>query len=377
MDVVFARHEEPLHWAGYLSRLPGVRVFVYNDGAPMEDGVAFKGFRIRAGDGRPAESGKYLRHIIDHYDDLAEFTVLLQADPFEHSPDLIGLLGRRDLWEPVQNLTYRYSWKYGPQQFLVDESDGVSSKFIGGFRACEDRMDPDLQGLRWKEPFCSRMRFSMHDEDCTIVERLSKKFGFSPSTTLRKSRAACFAVRRDIIRKHPRRFYENILEWFLSPDEIDDVLAAPFPNTAGIIKSRAILLEFMWLCMLDADPAEPAPPPPPRSPPPPPSEGPMARLLRRRAAYAEAAYASAAPVLPSSPPSSSASDTRVASVPVSLSSPSEESPSSYESLSMKLPMLLPESSDAPTSESPPESSDPREELSSSSVWSSSGASCGV
>lgn len=357
LDVVFARHREPLNWAGYLSRLPGVRVFVHNDGDPMEmeDEVAFKGFRISAGDGRPAESGKYLRHILDHYDGkdgdgLAEFTVFSQADPFEHSPDFIGLLGRRDLWEPVQNLTYRYTRGWGPHRELADESDEISQKFLGGFRLWEQRMDADLQGLHWKDPFCERMKFALCDEEATILTQISRKFGFRPAEeTLRKNSGACFAVRRDQILKHPKKLYEDLLQWYLSPYESDDILAVGF--TSSITKARAILLEFLWLAIFDADPIFDDAPRPPR-PRPHPADGPMARL-RRRVAYASPA-----------PSSSSFSDTKLTSLSSSsllLPDPSSSSSSLSEpssvSLSMKLPMLLPESSSSAESEfeSPPDS----------------------
>jgi hypothetical protein len=79
---VIARYDEPIGW---LADLGDVRLTVYNKGpSPVElpQGPAAE---ERRAPNRGREGETYLRHILNHYDELAEVTVFSQARITDHS----------------------------------------------------------------------------------------------------------------------------------------------------------------------------------------------------------------------------------------------------------------------------------------------------
>ena len=84
---------------------------------------------------------------------LNEYTVFSQADPFEHSPDFIGLLQSSSNWEPVQNLTFRYSKGWGPSDEQIIETETMRNCFVGNHRVFTDSMTGGMQGVHWKDNF--------------------------------------------------------------------------------------------------------------------------------------------------------------------------------------------------------------------------------
>lgn len=152
--LVVARHKEDIRWMSYLGRRPDWDVHVFNDG-PALDPFFSSGFNQYIGDKVPAEASKYLRFIVDNYNRLEsdfDWVVFMQADPFVHSPDFVGLLEQRNAWqEPFQGLTYgAHPPPWGPVCRLDKH------KKIGGMRVwCEETMDDSWQGL-WKDPFLKK-----------------------------------------------------------------------------------------------------------------------------------------------------------------------------------------------------------------------------
>ena len=80
--IVVARYNENIEWTKQFSN-----VFIYNKGEPLID---YSNQILLNNVGR--ESHTYYKHIFDNYDNLAEYTVFLQGNPFDHSPNLISNL---------------------------------------------------------------------------------------------------------------------------------------------------------------------------------------------------------------------------------------------------------------------------------------------
>jgi len=80
--IVVARYNENIEWTKQFSN-----VFIYNKGEPLID-YSNQIFLNNVG----RESHTYYKHIFDNYDNLAEYTVFLQGNPFDHSPNLISNL---------------------------------------------------------------------------------------------------------------------------------------------------------------------------------------------------------------------------------------------------------------------------------------------
>ena len=80
VDIVVARWKENVDW----TRECPYNVIIYNKGPYLE------GSRPRPLIGR--ESMTFLHHIVEHWNELAEYTAFVQGNPFDHAPDLVWTL---------------------------------------------------------------------------------------------------------------------------------------------------------------------------------------------------------------------------------------------------------------------------------------------
>ena len=133
-QLVIARYAENLDW---LAEVPeDFEVHVYKKGAPVTSQAAIARARItdRPNEGRESET--YLTHAAnlsaETLDGADPYVVFAQGDPFEHSPDFLGLLRAWRAWEPVQPLSWRWKVKRDipPAAVLARETGG----FVEGFR---------------------------------------------------------------------------------------------------------------------------------------------------------------------------------------------------------------------------------------------------
>jgi len=83
VEILLARYRESVDWA---RGLPNVTV--YNKGEALDNGMREV---MLANVGR--EGHTYYRFICDRYDDLPDYLICLQANPFDHSPDVMHILG--------------------------------------------------------------------------------------------------------------------------------------------------------------------------------------------------------------------------------------------------------------------------------------------
>jgi hypothetical protein len=79
-SLVVSRYKEPIEWLNGVD--PRWEIKLYNKG----DSISRSCTEI-PNMGRESET--YLRHIIENYDDLPEYICFIQANPFDHSPDII------------------------------------------------------------------------------------------------------------------------------------------------------------------------------------------------------------------------------------------------------------------------------------------------
>ncbi len=80
MIIVIARYKENIDWSSSFSN-----VIIYNKGDPLPDSyrqVCLKNV------GREGHS--YYQYIVDHYDQLEDYTIFLQGNPFDHSPNVLA-----------------------------------------------------------------------------------------------------------------------------------------------------------------------------------------------------------------------------------------------------------------------------------------------
>jgi Protein of unknown function (DUF3431) len=81
---VIARYNENIEWTKQFSN-----VIVYNKGSELNDDY---NEILLPNVGR--EGHTYYKHICDNYENLADYTIFLQGNPFDHSPNIISNLNK-------------------------------------------------------------------------------------------------------------------------------------------------------------------------------------------------------------------------------------------------------------------------------------------
>jgi hypothetical protein len=80
--VVVARYRENVEWTKKFKN-----VIVYNKGKPLSDD-----FNQIVLNNVGREGHTYYKHIYDNYDNLTDYIIFLQGNPFDHSPNIISNL---------------------------------------------------------------------------------------------------------------------------------------------------------------------------------------------------------------------------------------------------------------------------------------------
>ncbi len=80
--IVVARYNENLEWTKKF-----LNIIVYNKGDTLTDD-----FNQILLNNVGREGHTYYKHIYDNYDNLADYTIFLQGNPFDHSPNIISNL---------------------------------------------------------------------------------------------------------------------------------------------------------------------------------------------------------------------------------------------------------------------------------------------
>ena len=80
--IVVARYNENIEWTKQFSN-----VIIYNKGTPLK-GKYNEIYLNNVG----REGHTYYKHIYDNYENLSDYTIFLQANPFDHSPNIISNL---------------------------------------------------------------------------------------------------------------------------------------------------------------------------------------------------------------------------------------------------------------------------------------------
>lgn len=177
-DLVVARFAEDLSWLG---RVPSAwRQVVYNKGEALADSIVLPNV------GREAHT--YLHHLVERYDDLAEWTLFTQGFPFDHVPDFHRILS--DL-TAERSSDPGFIWL----GLFVDYDVGDGSRLFQGWSKNEDGHGLDLDGF-WTK---------------IMKEPVPDRYSFFPG--------GIFAAHRDGLRQRSKAAYREALEHSVSfPD---------------------------------------------------------------------------------------------------------------------------------------------------------------
>jgi hypothetical protein len=162
MIIVVARYNEDISWTDQFQN-----VVIYNKGAPLNKPNVIPLVNV----GR--EPHTYYKYICDNYDNLEDYTIFLQGNPFDHSPNII---------QNVKNLTnFKGDFEFLSEWVITDTLEKQSMVYYH----CRNLMNTYYRV------------FGIHP---------------TPNTLHTFGAGAQFVVSKKCILKHPKCFYEHIVE---------------------------------------------------------------------------------------------------------------------------------------------------------------------
>ena len=170
MLIVVARYNEDIEWT---RMFPNVLIYNKGDKFEPESDQIYNEIRLE-NVGR--ECHTYYKYIYDNYDNLEDYTIFLQGNPFDHSPNIL------------QNLHYLFTTK---------DISNFDFKFLSNvlnkcsLEKCHFHLGPHLPLRDVYEKL-----FNKRVDDLQFI--------FSPGSQ--------FVVSKDTIRRRPRDFYARIVD---------------------------------------------------------------------------------------------------------------------------------------------------------------------
>ena len=161
--IVVARYNENLEWTKKFSN-----VLVYNKGNPLSDDFNYV---VLNNVGR--EGHTYYKHIYDNYDNLTDYIIFLQGNPFDHSPNLISNLNN----------------------YINNKELSIDFEFLS------------------EEIICCNIKGCKHHPGLPLIETYEKIFGErNENMEFPFGTGAQFIVSKKNILQRPKEFYLKIIE---------------------------------------------------------------------------------------------------------------------------------------------------------------------
>ena len=161
--IVVARYNENLEWTKKF-----LNIIVYNKGDTLTDD-----FNQILMNNVGREGHTYYKHIYDNYDNLADYTIFLQGNPFDHSPNIISNLNN----------------------YVNNKDLSIDFEFLS-----ETRINCNLTGCRYHSGL-------------PLIETYEKLFGErKENMEFQFGVGAQFIVSKKKILQRPKEFYLKIIE---------------------------------------------------------------------------------------------------------------------------------------------------------------------
>jgi hypothetical protein len=172
MDVVMARYNENIKWIIDDKSMGGnYKFIIYNKGDPID-------YPCKDVPNVGRESETYFRHIVENYENLTPYTLFLQGNPFDHSTTML--------------------------QTILPTIVGFFRSFNGKLRQFE-----------------SDIIYERFGPETVHMKHYKSLFGDPVPPHLNFSSGCQWAVSRDLIRKHPKEFYEKLRQMIIDSEGTD------------------------------------------------------------------------------------------------------------------------------------------------------------
>lgn len=230
-QIVVSRYDESIEWVPR-------NAILYNKGESITNSRVEKIIELK-NDGREGET--YLHHIIENYDNLCEYTIFTQADPFVHNPVFVQDVSR------CNNEAFRSFGKWWQKEFPPDRivKGGIRPNIHIGNRdfVC---IHPEF----WEDDGWVRIvrRIKMRNHIEYILPWVCKRIGLDePKTGVPISMCGMFGVHRTRIQWYPKTFYKKMKTFLLEhPDH-------------GYVIERFWAILFLLGCAYTGETGESAP----------------------------------------------------------------------------------------------------------------------
>lgn len=121
IKVIVARYNEDLSWVKDINH----EVIVFNKNSNDASNFEFNLPNF----GR--EGHTFINYIVDNYDDLPDFLVFLQGNPFDHCPNVIDIINNFDYNSKFLPLGNTYTYYENPTYDSIDEQMKKFAKEMG------------------------------------------------------------------------------------------------------------------------------------------------------------------------------------------------------------------------------------------------------
>lgn len=218
--IIIHHFNEDLDWVNYLDS--SYDYVIYSRNLPNSDKV------VNIKHDKGVESCAYLQFIIDNYDDLPENMVFVHAHRHSwHQDDYVDVLIKKLDWtKSYYNINNNYI-----TPLIKNDQEIIERHFYHRtWSQCEYRKSYKL----WVEDVWSDL-FAGQIE---MPERIEGKCG------------AQFLVKKEIVKKYSKEFYQRLLSWLLTTD-IDERLkiTKSAQNLSSQVSGR--ILEYVWNILFD------------------------------------------------------------------------------------------------------------------------------
>ena len=219
LNIVIARYKENLDWA-----LPYNDIaFIYNKGPP--DVKEFSRILTVKNVGR--EGHTYLYHIIANYDNLAQRTIFLQGDWFEHNETILYGIDNYEKHLPVQPMGLVYlrrsnippveleqritkKTKYGLNYLVINVTG--DHDYAGDHYFYDEGVKHNIREYKKENPHTSRI--SLFDS-FLFLSKFPRHLNPLPTTQVPSSYSGLFSVNKRNILLYGKDVYINIIKELL------------------------------------------------------------------------------------------------------------------------------------------------------------------
>ena len=208
MLIIIARYNEDIEWSKKYSS----NVLIINKGDKIE-GIEKQIFYPNVG----REGHSYYKYIVDNYDNLDDYIIFLQGNPFDHTPNIINILDNiNDIYnknkENFMNININYTIiNCGNNNFnniYIDDIKNSNFIYISQYI--------NNTSIRTEENLWEKCKTIRDSYEKIFYQKIDDDLKFIYGA------GAQFLVSRESILKHPKEYYEKfykILEYDIDPIE--------------------------------------------------------------------------------------------------------------------------------------------------------------